>query len=154
MRAQEVKIGDTVFRILPFDPWRQLELFGNLQREILPSVGGVLNSALAKDSERDDKAAIEAFRDLSTRFDGATLKKWAELLIDPEYVSFEIDGREPAKLSSANRGLALPDFSYVLELMYHVGRVNFAGPLTRWAGLSGLAQKARAYLSADSATTS
>lgn len=154
-RPVEVKVGEVLFRILPFDAFRQLRLFGDLQKEVLPSIGGVLNTAMAKDSERDDRAVIDAFRELSMRFDGATLERWANLLLDPDYVSFEISGnREPSKLSPTNRGLALPDFAAVLELMFHVGRVNFAGPLTRWAALSGLAQKAAAYLPAGFATTS
>lgn len=162
IRPSKATICGVNFHILPFDPFHQLELFGDLQREILPHVGGVLSAALAKSgegeqAEADERAAIQAFRDLSNNFSGAVLKKWADLLIDPEYVSFDDPNNprgEPAKLSAVNRGLALPDFAAVLELMYHVGRVNFAGPLARWGALTGLAQKAQAYLSASSPSRS
>jgi hypothetical protein len=155
VRPQEVTVGEVKFRITPFDPWTQLRLFGDLQKEILPHVGGMLSAAFgAENGQRDEQAAIQAFRDLSANLGGAVLEKWAKLLLDPDYVTFEMNRAEPAKLTQVNFGMALPDFAAMLELMYHVGRVNFAGPLSRWAGLSGLAQKAREHLSGSFATTS
>lgn len=152
---QDITIGEVRFRIVPFDAFRQLRLFGDLQKEILPSVGGVLSAAFGKDDEqRDEKAAIEAFRNLSANFDGVTLERWAKLLIDPEHITFEDDRGQPQKLSTLNRDMALPDFAAVLELMFHVGRVNFAAPLSRWAALTGLVQKAKAFLPASSPTKS
>lgn len=159
MKPTEVTIDGVVFLIRPFDPFTQLQLFGDLQREILPAVGGIANIALARDPEaakgpEADAAAIAAFRDLSAKFDGAALKKWAERLLQPDFVSYAIDGREPAKLDRLGQSMAFKDFSGVLELLYHVGKVNFANPLARWAGLTGLAQKLTARLSENSATTS
>lgn len=156
VRPTEAVVGNVKFWILPFDPFRQLRLFGDLQKEILPHVGGLLSVALAadRDADRDETAGVQAFRDLSSNLGGAVLEKWAKLLLDPEHVTFEDPSTgNPARLNDVNRGLALPDFAAVLELMYHVGRVNFAGPLSRWAALSGLAQKAKAFLSVDSAKT-
>lgn len=155
-RAQEFTIEGVLFRVHPFDAFTQLQMFGDLQREILPSLGGVLNVALAKGEKgaEDDAAVISAFRDLCTRLDGTTLTKWAKKLINGEYITFELDGRDPVKLSPANMGDALPDFSMVLELMFCVGKVNFASPLQRWASLTGLAQKLTARLSASSPTPS
>jgi hypothetical protein len=151
-----VAIGKNEFRITPFDPFRQLKLFGDLQKEILPAVGGVLNAALTAGdaAQADDAAGIAAFRDLSTKFDGAQLLRWSDLLIDPEYVYVAIEGADLVKVSKSVRDEAFEDFSEVLELLFHIGKVNFAAPLTRWAGLSGLAQKAMAKLSANSEPTS
>ncbi len=153
-----VKIQDVKFTIHPFDAFRQLRLFGDLQKEVLPSVGGVLNVALAsgKDGEQiDETKVIDAFRDLCMKFDGAALERWAGLLIDQNHITCTLPGRrEPEKLDLVARGMALKDFSAVLELMYHVGKVNFADPLARWASLSGLAQKLTAKLSASSVPTS
>lgn len=157
MKTTTVTVGDVKFYIRPFDAFDQLEMFGDLQREVLPSIGAVLNVAFDKNAaaENSDTATIAALRDLSTQFDGATLRKWAARLLHPEYVSYEARGdHEPSKLTQDHVGSALPDFAYVLELMYHVGKVNFAVPLGRWAALSGLAQKAREKLSGASATTS
>ena len=151
-----VVIQGVSFDIRPFDAFRQLRLFGDLQKEVLPAVGGVLNVALAGKgtSQVDEAAVINAFRDLCMRFDGATLEHWANLLLDQNYVTVTLPGRrEPEKLDLVARGQALADFSAVLELMYHVGKVNFADPLTRWAALSGLARKLTATLSANSEPT-
>lgn len=151
-----VEIGEVTFRIRPFDAFKQLRMFGDLQKEVLPSVGGVMNVALASkaDDEKTDASAIQAFRALSSNFSGDQLEKWAKLLIDPEYVSFEVQGEEPRKLTKLYYGEAFADFSMVLELMFHIGKANFADPLTRWAGLSGLARKLRDRLSVNSDQTS
>lgn len=153
-KPTEVVIGDTRFYITPLDPFVQLRLFGDLQREILPSVGGLLNHVLGKSGEADasaDAAGIAALRELSTRFDGAALERWAGLLLDAEYVAFETnDMREPAKLRKSEHRRAFPDMTYILELMFHVGKVNFAAPLARWASLTGLAQKLTERLRSES----
>lgn len=153
---KRVEIGDVTFHIRPFDAFRQLRLFGNLQREVLPALGSVMNVVMASDKNetRDEAAMLGAFRELSSRFDGATLEKWAKELLDQEYVSFETSDSNPQKLTKSNMGDALPDFGAVLELMFHVGKLNFADPLARWASLSGLAQKLTAKLSASSEPTS
>lgn len=153
-----VEIAGIVFRITPFDAFTQLEMFGDLQKEILPAVGGVLNVTLASDKDKamdqSDTAAIAAFRELSGNFDGATLKKWANKLLQEEFITFEVPGNDPQKLSPIRRNEAFPDLSYLLELMFHVGKVNFAAPLARWAALSGVAQQLAAKLSAGSGQTS
>jgi|SRR6186713_444496 len=157
MIAVSKKIGEVTFRITPFDPFKQLQLFGNLQKEILPAVGGVLNVTLGSETVADadaDAAAIKAFRELSANFSGDVLLKWANLLLEDDYITFEFPGDEPKKLTKHNRTDALPDMSYILELMFHVGKVNFADPLQRWAGLSGLAQKLKVKLSGNSETIS
>lgn len=157
MNITEVEIDGVTFRIVPFDPFKQLKLFGDLQREVLPAVGGVMNVAFAQQADQGegaDRAAIGAFRELSMKFGGDVLEKWAKILIDPDHVSFETDGGEPKKLVKALHGEAFSDFSMILELMYHVGKVNFADPLARWAGLTGLARKLSDRLSGSSAQTS
>jgi hypothetical protein len=154
-REITVEIKHNSYRIRPFDAFKQLAMFGDLQREVLPAIGGVLNVAIGSkgddaDSEAGDKAAIAAFRDLSTQFDGKTLLRWANLLLDEQYIIVEMEGRTPEKLDRHVRETALEDFADVLELMFHVGKVNFAAPLQRWASLSGLAQKLTARLPSES----
>lgn len=151
------EIDGVTFYIRPFDAFKQLKLFGDLQREVLPSVGGVINVVMGSEgalNEDADKAAISAFRELSSKFSGDTLEKWAKLLIDPEHVTFETDGGDAKKLTKSLHEEAFSDFSAVLELMYYIGKANFADPLARWAGLTGLALKLKDRLSAPSAPTS
>lgn len=156
-RTTEVTIGETVFFIRQFDAFTQLRLFGDLQKEILPALGGVINVIADKsaDGEKVDAMAIDAMRNLSERLGGAALEKWARLLLDGEYVAYQMTGeRQSNKLDKVALATAFTDFSQVLELMYHVGKVNFADPLARWAGLSGLARRMMAPLSGSSAPTS
>lgn len=150
------EVDGVMFYIRPFDAFTQLKMFGDLQREILPSVGGVLNVSLASDADgaKQDAEAIKAFRDLSANFSGDTLTRWAKMLLDEDHVSFEDANGSVKKLNRHNQGEALEDFSAVLELMYHVGKVNFFLPLVRWSGLTGLALSIKDKLSASSEPTS
>lgn len=150
----KIEIKEHTFRITAFDAFSQLRMFGDLQKEILPAIGGVLNVAFDKTEKetRSDAAAIEAFRDLSMRFDGKTLERWAGMLLDEEHITVELDGREARKLDKVTRELALDDFADILELMFHVGKVNFAAPLQRWASLTGLVQKLTQGMGSDGST--
>jgi len=152
-RVVSLVIGPTTFHIARFDAFRQLTILGDLQKEILPSAGSMLSAVLTEEGvarERDESAIVDAMRNLSSRIGGDSLEQWAAVLIDPDLVSFELPGREPQKLSKANRAMAFEDFSQVLELMFHILKHNFAGPLARWVGHFGPAQEKLAILSAGS----
>jgi len=148
--SKEVTIGTTVFRISRFDPFRQLKLLGDLQKEVLPAAGSMLAAVFGGEGEaqaKDEQAMLQAFRDLSVRLGGDALAGWADRLIDSELVTFELAGRDPQKLTPAHRGVAFSDFSEILELLYHILEHNFAGPLARWAGRFGPARAKLANLS-------
>lgn len=150
---KEVTIGTTIFRISRFDPFRQLKLLGDLQKEVLPAAGSMMAAVFGGEGEaqaKDEQAMLQAFRDLSARLGGDALAAWADRLIDAELVTFELAGRDPQKLTAAHRGMAFSDFSEILELLFHVLEHNFAGPLVRWAGRFGPARETLAKLSAGS----
>ncbi|MGO4400282.1 phage tail assembly chaperone [Achromobacter sp. PAB15] len=154
---KEVTIGSTVFRVSRFDPFRQLKLLGDLQKEVLPAAGSMLTAVFGGDGavqERDEKAMLNAFRELSVKLGGDSLASWAERLIDAELVTFELAGREPQKLTPAHRGLAFGDYAEILELLFHILEHNFAGPLARWAGRFGPARAKLASLSGGSTQAS
>lgn len=156
--VKEVVIGTTVFRLSRFDPFRQLKLLGDLQKDVLPAAGSMLTAVFsgdgAADQPRDETAMLHAFRELSAKLGGDALAAWADRLIDPELVSFELAGREPQKLTTAHRGLAFADYSEILELLFHLLAHNFAGPLARWAGRFGPARAKLASLSGGSTQAS
>lgn len=150
---KEVTIGTTIFRISRFDPFRQLKLLGDLQKEVLPAAGSMMAAVFGGEGEaqaKDEQAMLQAFRDLSARLGGDALAAWADRLIDAELVTFELAGRDPQKLTAAHRGMAFSDFSEILELLFHVLEHNFAGPLVHWAGRFGPARETLAKLSAGS----
>ncbi|MBB2918334.1 phage tail assembly chaperone [Cupriavidus alkaliphilus] len=167
MERLKVTIGETAFYIARFDPFTALRMFGDLQKEILPAVGHLLQAAFGDegggkqgqpvDKEALDAAAdaglVEALRELSEKLNGAALEAWANRLLDPECVAVSINGRD-AKLDKATRSMAFRDAGDILELMFHIIRFNFADFLLRWVGRSGPAQKLLARLSDGSETTS
>ncbi|EHK65301.1 phage tail assembly chaperone [Achromobacter arsenitoxydans] len=148
-RNLKVLIGTTTFHITRFDAFRQLELLGDLQKEVLPAAGALLSAVFSADGaqERDEQAMRLALQDLSARLGGAAMKAWSEKLIDAELVSFELAGRDPQKLTAAHRGLAFEDFSQILELLFHILKHNFAGPFVQWAGRFGPVREKLATLS-------
>src|SRR5690606_15242080 len=119
-KPYEVTVGRTTFYIRRFDAFAALELFGDLQRDILPAAGGALAAVFGpEDGAKDEQAMLQAFRELSTTLDGKTLQAWADRLIDPDLVAYERDGAEPAKLDKRGREAAFEDFTEILELMFH-----------------------------------
>lgn len=153
-RNLTVTIGQADFHIRRFDPFMALELLGDLQRDILPALGSLMSAVFAKDEGSMPDAAIgDAVRELSTKLDGASLQRWANRLLDPEFVSFSINGRD-AKLSRDKRDMAFDDAGQIIELMVHIIRHNFADFFLRWAGRFGSVQGLKDKLSAASGPTS
>lgn len=153
-RIHSVTIGQAEFHIRRFDPFMALELFGDLQRDILPALGSLMSAVFAKDEGSMSDAAIgDAVRELSTKLDGASLQRWANRLLDPEFVSFSISGRD-AKLTRDKRDMAFEDAGQIIELMVHIIRHNFADFFLRWAGRFGSVQGLKDKLSAASGPTS
>lgn len=153
-----VAIGDAEFMIRKIDPFVALRIFGDLQRDILPAVGHLLEGAFAggqgaQANATPDTTLSEAVRELSGKLDGAALEAWANRLLDPEFVAVSINGRE-SKLTREMRALAFRDAGDILELMFQIIRFNFADFFLRWAGRFGSVQGLAAKLSADSVPTS
>ena len=167
MERLKVTIGETDFYIARFDPFTALRMFGDLQKEVLPSVGHLIQAAFGGQAEdRSGKAIdqpavdavadaglVDALRELSEKLSGASLEAWANRLLDPECISATINGRD-VKLTKDMRLMAFRDAGDILELMFHIIRHNYADFLVRWAGRSGPAQKLLAKLSDDSGKTS
>ncbi|GAB1578672.1 phage tail assembly chaperone [Bordetella petrii] len=154
-KPYEVTIGRTTYYIRRFDAFSALELFGDLQRDILPAAGGALAAVFGpEDGAKDEQAMLQAFRELSTTLDGKTLKAWADRLIDPDLVAYERDGAEPAKLDKRGREAAFEDFTEILELMFHIIKWNCEGPLARWLDRFGEVRAKMESLSASLGKTS
>lgn len=143
MARKEVTIGQTVFYLQTFAPRDQLRIFGDLQKELLPSIGSLLASAVGKTEDAgdvlDEGSLVSAIRAFSTSLDGKGLDAWCGRLIDSERVTFEKHGKDPRKLTPSAMDDAFGDFAEILELLFHIIQLNFAGPLGRWLGLSGVA---------------
>jgi len=141
MKPTEVTINETAFLIQPLDAFEALAVFGDLQKDILPAAGGLIGLIGGEASEERDEAALaDAIAKLSQRLDGKQLTAWANRLLTKDSISVEINGNL-MPLDAAAKSMAFREFTDILELLFHVIKVNFAGPLAGWLNRLGLGQK-------------
>ncbi|TFL14220.1 hypothetical protein CSC67_08695 [Pusillimonas caeni] len=139
VKPVEVTVNETVFFITPMDAFEALAVFGDLQKDILPAVGDLI-AAVAKeegDKAGDEAAMARAIQKLSEKLDGKQLTRWADRLLTKDSITVEINGAD-LPLDAAAKAMAFREFTDVLELLFHVIKVNFAGPLARWLSRTGL----------------
>jgi len=141
IKPTEVTINETTFLIQPLDAFEALAVFGDLQKDILPAAGGLVGLLGGEASEaRDEAAMAEAIAKLSRSLDGKQLTAWANRLLTKDNISVEING-SLMPLDAAAKSMAFKEFTDILELLFHVIRVNFASPLAGWLSRLGLGQK-------------
>lgn len=148
MKPVEIETSSHRFYVQRMDAFAALEAFGDLQKDILPSLGGML--ALLGDASDDqaDQAMTDAVANLSRNLSGKQLRYWVDRLLSRDRVSVEIDG-EVKRMGQTERLQAFDDFTEILELLYQVIKLEFAGPLARWLSRLGLGQKLQGALSGD-----
>lgn len=143
-----VAIGGYKFGIARMDAFSALEVFGDLQKELLPALGGLMKP----EGEQDGTA--QALSVLSGSLSGKSLTKWANRLLDPDYISVENEDGVLEKLTADRREMVFDNAVEILELMVAIIRENFADPLMQWLARSGLeAQLKDKIQSAASAKT-
>lgn len=140
----EVTVNDTLFIVHPLNAFEALEIFGDLQKELLPAIGDLLTAAIAdkapapEESESQDAEMLTtAISKLSERLSGKQLTAWSERLLTKDTVSVEINGTL-MPLDAAAKRLAFKEFTDILELLFRVIQVNFAGPLVGFLSRFGL----------------
>lgn len=133
----EVVVNETTFFITPMDAFEALAVFGDLQKDVLPAVGDLIGSMTREDGGNDDAAMAKALEKLSGKLDGKQLRQWADRLLTKDAISVELNGND-VPLDNTAKAMAFKEFTDILELMMHVIKVNFAGPLARWLSRSGL----------------
>lgn len=139
MKPVEIEVGGTTFYITRMDAFDALAAFGDLQKDVLPSVGGMIAAIAEGDltDESADVAIADAITKLSTQLDGKQLKYWCDRLLAKERVSVEINGNV-MPLDAVARPMAFTEFTDILELLFHVIKLEFGGPLASWLGRLGL----------------
>lgn len=97
--------GDYVFSIRQMPPFTAIKVLGELQKIILPAIGGILNG-VGKNPEADTannldmvKVLSEGLEKLATNLDGDKLEKAVSMLLDPNYVAVKAkDGKDFVRL--------------------------------------------------------
>lgn len=126
MKPVEVTVRDTTFVIHPMDPFTALKTFGDLQKELLPAIGDLLT--LGEAEKPDPEQMSKGIEKLSQKLDGKQLEYWSARLITKDSVFVEVNG-SVVPVDASTRDLAFKEFTDILEVMWHVVRINFAGPL-------------------------
>lgn len=147
VNSTTVKIGDNEFTIRKFNPFLAWELFGDLQKELLPSVSELLLT-VAKTGPgaepslevqaHEGRAMAEGIAKVSAKLGGDRMKYWADRLFDPEYISVSINDGEPVKLTKATAQLAFSDFTEIAQLLFEILKFNYAGPMAGFLTRIGL----------------
>jgi hypothetical protein len=141
MQPTEFRIKDVTFYVDKFRARQGFIVLGELQKDLFPIIGGfftqgttdVVGDAAKPDSGQDMAAFIEA----SSKINGAMLEKWMDKLINGDMVSFEKPGQRAQKISRQNFDDAFEDFTDIVQLLFEIIKLNFAGPLVRWLGHIG-----------------
>lgn len=141
MEREEIQIGNTTFFVQKFSAMRQLEIFGDLQKTLLPSFGQLLNG-FGKSNEDDEKAAeasekafLDGLKSLSSQLDGKSLIALANQLILPEYVAFvrdDYNNGNDTKLSKDKFDYAFDEMGDLVELVIFILKLNFSSFFTKY----------------------
>ncbi len=140
----DIKIGDNEYTIRRINALEAWPMFGDLQKEFLPAISELIMT-VAKPAgggedaeEREGRIMAEAIAKISTNLSGERLKYWTDRLLNGDYISVSINGGSPVKLDGTAKALAFQDFSAIPELLFHVLKFNFAGPLAGFLSRFGL----------------
>lgn len=86
--------GDYTFAIRPFPAFHSMKVLGDLQKVVVPALGGAIGGLKPESLDMDTSdvkfiggVVADALNNLAKTLDGETLERAAELLLDPQYVS-------------------------------------------------------------------
>ena len=134
------QMGNDVFFIQQIPPFEGLEVLGEVQKVLLPAIGGALmgvNASSGADAKETGINAIYMIMDsLPQHLDGASLQKLERLLIDQQYIAVKKDGKCDAialdedVINEIFTGRTLD----LIALMFKVFEVNF-GDFSKLSGI-------------------
>lgn len=134
------QMGNDVFFIQQIPPFEGLEVLGEVQKVLLPAIGGALmgvNASSGADAKETGINAIYMIMDsLPQHLDGASLQKLERLLIDHQYIAVKKGGKGDAialdedVINEIFTGRTLD----LIALMFKVFKVNF-GDFSKLSGI-------------------
>lgn len=145
MAREEITIGSTTYFVQKFSAMKQIEIFGDLQKTLLPSFGQLLNGFGKNDAqEKSEQAFLEGLKGLSSQLDGKSLLALTNQLISPEHVTFVKDtynNGNDAKLTKDKFDAAFEDMGEVVELLIFILKLNFSSFFSSFLDRLGLARE-------------
>lgn len=127
--------GDYTFAIRPFPAFHSMKVLGDLQKVVVPALGGAIGGLKPESLDMDTSdvkfiggAVADAFNNLAKTLDGDALERAAELLLDPQYVS--VAPLHTKDFQPLDEGAVNEIFSGriidLIALMVQIFKVNYA----------------------------
>ena len=127
--------GDYTFAIRPFPAFHSMKVLGDLQKVVVPALGGAIGGLKPESLDMDTSdvkfiggAVADALNNLAETLDGETLERAAELLLDPQYVS--VAPLHTKDFQPLDEGAVNEIFSGriidLIALMVQIFKVNYA----------------------------
>ena len=127
--------GDYTFAIRPFPAFHSMRVLGDLQKVVVPALGGAVGGLKPESLDMDTSdvkfiggAVADALNNLAKTLDGETLERAAELLLDPQYVS--VAPLHTKDFQPLDEGAVNEIFSGriidLIALMVQIFKVNYA----------------------------
>ena len=127
--------GDYTFAIRPFPAFHSMKVLGDLQRVVVPALGGAIGGLKPESLDMDTSdvkfiggAVADALNNLGKTLVGETLERAAELLLDPQYVS--VAPLHTKDFQPLDEGAVNEIFSGriidLIALMVQIFKVNYA----------------------------
>lgn len=145
---KKVVIGTNTFGIRPMDPFKALEVLGDLQKVILPVIGNLATiidgKEIAKEVSNDEteskpvkpKDSLDqnidfskigpALTAASNQIDGQTIMKLAKKLITKDFITVEFEDGEQSRMDDAAVMKAFTgNMGEMLQLIWKIVEVNY-----------------------------
>lgn len=139
----DVNIGENTFHIMMFEPFRAMEVLGDLQKVFSPIIGklagGIAKNTEVLDVEVNDISgmmpALEgAFASLAEHVDGKTLKNVCSMLLNETYISVDDEtGRAKALTTGMVNKVFVGKTGEMTKLMWEVIKVNYSDFFTTFS---------------------
>lgn len=89
------KQGNVEFAIRQFNPFYAMTVLGDLQKLLLPTIGGAVEGLRNDKIENDMIAAAKgALVQMAKSLDGKALEKACKLLLDADYIGVKMEGKK------------------------------------------------------------
>jgi hypothetical protein len=132
--------GDYTFYIRPMDPFKALELSGDLQRTILPTIGAAIGKSDLSEFKKVNKDKPLTVADmlsmnidihaalgqLSGALNGTNITNLMQRILDTEYIAYEHDGTSKKLDKAALRSIYVGNLSGMFALAWKVLQVNYS----------------------------
>lgn len=122
-----VPLGDDVFFIQKFPVFEGMRVLGELQKLLLPSIGGLAAGADLKSGKLEGEGLVAALMLLSENLNSDKMEKLSQTLLNEKYISVKVGGKgEAIPLDEETLNLIFTGRYFdVLVLMYYVAKVNY-----------------------------